>query len=187
MPPKVKVTRESIIQTAMNVVRQNGAQALNARTVAAVLGCSTQPIFSNFSTMEELRWAVMQQAHVLYQGYLRKETENGEYPPYKSGGLAYIRFAKEERELFKLLFMCDRSGEGVPAEEQSFTQMVDIVRQNTGMDEETARLFHLEIWAYVHGIATMFATKFLDLEWALVSRMLTDAYLGMRKQYGMEG
>ena len=45
---------------------------------------------------------------------------------------------------------------------------------------------HLEMWAYVHGIATMFATGFLDLDWELVSRMLTDSYQGLRKQYGME-
>lgn len=187
MPPKVKVTREEILQTALDVVRNDGVQALGARTVAAVLGCSTQPIFSNFATMEELKSAVVQQAFALYQDYLRTEMESGAHPPYKSSGLAYIRFAKEEKELFKLLFMCDRSEEVASVEEPSFTQMVDFVRQQTGMDEQTARLFHLEIWVYVHGIATMFATSFLDLEWELVSKMLTDVYLGMRKQYGMEG
>ena len=39
---------------------------------------------------------------------------------------------------------------------------------------------------YVHGIATMFATGFVDLDWELVSKMLTDSYQGLRKQYGME-
>ena len=187
MPPKVKVTREDIVNTAVDIVREAGVASLNARTVAAQLGCSTQPIFSNFATMDELRAVVIQQAYALYQEYVRREMECGEYPPYKAGGMAYIRFAKEEKELFKLLYMCDRSGENVPSESQSFTQMTDIVRHNTGADEDTARLFHLEMWAYVHGIATMFATNYLDLEWELVSRMLTDAYLGMRKQYGMEG
>ena len=33
------------------------------------------------------------------------------YPPYKAMGMGYIRFAAEERELFRLLFMRDRSGE----------------------------------------------------------------------------
>lgn len=186
MPPKVRVTREDIIRTATDIVRESGAEALNARTVAAVLGCSTQPIFSNFATMEDLRFAVVESADALYQEYVSRETESGEYPPYKAGGMAYIRFAKEEKELFKLLYMCDRTEVDVPAETQSFTQMTDLVRRNTGADDDTAKLFHLEMWAYVHGIATMFATGFLDLDWKLVSRMLTDAYLGMRKQYGME-
>ncbi len=34
---------------------------------------------------------------------MRKEVESGEYPACK--GMAYIRFAKEEKELFKLLYM----------------------------------------------------------------------------------
>lgn len=187
MPPKVKNSKEAIINTAVDIVRGSGVSALNARTVAAALGCSTQPIFSNFATMEELKMAVVTEADALYQEYVRRETESGEHPPYKAGGIAYIRFAKEEKELFKLLYMCDRTGEDIPSDSHSFTQMTDIVRQNTGADNETANLFHLEMWATVHGIATMFATGFLDLEWALVSKMLTDAYQGLRKQYGMEG
>ena len=187
MPPKVKTTKEDILNTAFAIVREQGAQALNARTVAAVLGCSTQPVFSNFATMEELKTAVAQEAEALYQTYLRRETDSGEHPPYKAGGMAYIRFAKEEHELFKLLYMCDRSGEDIPSQPHSFTQMTDIVRSHMGMDADTANLFHLEMWAYVHGIAAMFATGFLDLNWDLVSKMLTDVYLGLRKQYEAEG
>ena len=65
-------------------------------------------------------------------------------------------------------------------------QMEAMVRGNTGLDDSDAKLFHLEMWAYVHGIAAMFATGYLDLDWDLVSKMLTDAYQGLRKQYGME-
>lgn len=187
MPPKVRVTKEEILHTAVDIVRTHGAEALNARAVAAVLGCSTQPIFSNFATMEELKTAVVAEAEALYQEYICRETERGEYPPYKAGGMAYIRFAKEEKEMFRLLYMCDRTGETIPTDTFSFTQMTDIVRRNTGLDGDAVNLFHLEMWAYVHGIAVMFATGFLDLKWELVSQMLTDAYLGMRKQYGMEG
>ena len=62
-----------------------------------------------------------------------------------------------------------------------------LVQQNTGLDEQESKLFHLEMWAFVHGIAVMNATRFVELDSALISRMLTDAYLGLRKQYGKEG
>lgn len=186
MPPKVKVTKEDIIHTAVTIVRNSGAQAINARTVAAALNCSTQPVFSNFATMEELRLAVVEQADSLCQAYMRREMESGKYPAYKASGMAYIRFAKEEKELFKLLYMRDRSGELIPEGAGLTDEMQTMVQNNTGLDETDAKLFHLEMWAYVHGIATMFATGYLDLEWELVSRMLTDAYQGLRKQYQME-
>jgi hypothetical protein len=44
MPPKVKITKEEIIQTALFLVRENGEQAINARAIATALHCSTQPI-----------------------------------------------------------------------------------------------------------------------------------------------
>ncbi len=187
MAPKVKITREGIITAAVEIARQHGDSAVNARTVAAELNCSTQPVFSNFPTMEELRLAVRLQAMTIYNAFLAGEMEDGRFPAYKAQGMAYIRFAREERELFKLLFMRDRKGEETDPEARSFDQVVVTLQQITGMDKETATLFHLEMWAYVHGIATMFATNYLDLNWDLVSKMLTDAYQGMRKQYGLEG
>ena len=101
--------------------------------------------------------------------------------------MAYIRFAKEESALFQLLFMRNRDGETEDRSAHLFNSQVTMVQGNTGLDNPNARLFHLEMWAYVHGIATMFATGFLDLSWDLVSKMLTDVYLGMRKQYETEG
>ena len=182
----MKVTKENIVNAAVQIVRQQGDQAVNARALADALNCSTQPIFSNFATMEELHLAVIEKAGTVYNDYIAREIAAGKYPAYKASGMAYIRFAKEEKELFKLWYMCDRAGQPNPEDAESFNQMADMIKNSTGMETEQTRLFHLEMWAYVHGIATMFATGFLDLEWELVSRMLTDAYQGLRKQYGKE-
>ncbi len=186
MPPRVKVTREEILHTAVDLVRTHGEQGLNARTLAAALHCSTQPLFSNFASMEELRLAVVEKVDELCSNYIENELKKGEFPTYKASGMAYIRFAKEERELFKLLFMRDRSHE-VSTKTSRLDAIVDpMVQSNTGLEGNEAKLFHFEMWAYVHGIAVMFATGFCDLDWELVSKMLTDVYQGHRKQYGLE-
>lgn len=186
MPPKIKVTKDDIINATVDIVRNSGAQAINARTIASALNCSTQPVFSNFATMDELRLAVVEKADILCQAYMQREVECGEFPAYKATGMAYIRFAKEEKELFKLLYMRDRSGELIPETTEQTDKMESIIHHNTGLGGVDAKLFHLEMWAYVHGIATMFATGFLDLDWELVSKMLTDSYQGLLKQYGAE-
>ena len=186
MPPKVKITKEDIINAAVDIVRSGGAQAINARTIAAVLNCSTQPVFSNFAAMEELRLAVVEKADAICGDYIRREIESGEFPDYKASGMAYIRFAKEEKELFKLLYMRDRTNEITPQPNEFGDEIESIVQRKTGLSIEDAKLFHLEMWAYVHGIAAMVATGFADLDRELISRMLSDAYLGMRKQYGLE-
>ena len=69
MPPKVKVTKEDIINTALEMYREKGGASINARSIAASLGCSTQPIFSNFDNMDKLNSAVMQLAYEHYYGF----------------------------------------------------------------------------------------------------------------------
>ena len=182
MPPKVKVTKEAIIKTALELVRINGSGAINARSIAAALGCSTQPVFSNFATMEELQEATVKAAYEQYLFFLKKEVENGKYPPYKAFGMAYIRFAKEEKELFNLLFMHDREGkELVPSPD--FEESVQMIMSANGIERKKAELIHLEMWISVHGIGTMLATSFLSLDFELISNILTDIYQGIRTRH----
>ena len=187
MPPKVRIQKEEIIAAATELVREKGEDALNARNLAKALGCSTQPLFSNFENMEELRGEVIKEAADIYDVFTKDEVERGVYPAYKASGMAYIGFAKEERELFKLLFMRDRTFEDKAESEIDIKPVVSIIMQTLGVDEETAKLFHLEMWSSVHGIATMIATDYLELETELVSRMLTDVYQGLRTRYKNRG
>jgi len=179
MPPKVKITKEEIINSALDLVRREGSDAINARTIAAELNCSTQPIFSNFATMDELQKAVIIAAYNHYLGFIKQELKNGKYPRYKSFGMAYVRFAQEEKELFKLLFMRDRRGEDL-SPSPDFEESVQMIMKSNGLTRETAWLMHLEVWSCVHGIGTMLATSFLPLQLDLISDMLTDIYQGIR-------
>lgn len=182
MPPKVKITKQDIIDTALALIREGGESALNARGIAAALNCSTQPIFSNFATMDELQEAVTAAAYTHYLSFLQSEAESGKYPQYKAMGMAYIRFAKEEKELFRLLFMCDRAGKDlVPTAD--FWTSVEIIMQANGVSREKAELMHFEMWTCVHGIAAMLATSFFAPEWELISQMLTDVYQGIRARH----
>ena len=185
MPPKVRVQKEEIIQAALEIVRKNGSENLNARTVAAALNCSTQPVFSNFATMEELQDAVVRAAYEHYLKFLKKNVESGKYPQYKAFGMGYICFAKEEKELFRLLFMCDREGKGRESTPDWETS-VQIIMAANGISRERAELMHMEMWVCVHGIATMLATSFLELKWELVEDILTDIYQGIRMRHCSE-
>lgn len=186
MPPKTKIEKEEIMKAAVELTRKGGSTAVNARALAAILNCSTQPIFSNFESMEDLKRALIQKAEELCSSFIQKEIAENKYPPYKASGMAYIRFAKEERELFKLLYMRDRKEEEQEPTSDLGQQMEKIVHSNTGLSPSAAKLFHLEMWACVHGIASMYATGFFEPEEELVSQMLTDTYQGLKKQYGIE-
>ena len=183
MPPKVKITKEDIINATVQLVRENGERAINARAVATALNCSTQPVFSNFQAMEELRAATLAAVYEIYSSFLKREAENGEYPKYKAFGMAYIRFAKEEKELFKLLFMRDRTEENTAVTTDDVEASVEYIMNSSGVTREKALLMHLEIWTSVHGIAVMIATSFLSFDWKMIGDMLSDVYQGIRLRH----
>lgn len=183
MPPKFKFTKSEITETALHVTRESGISGLTARALAAKLGCSVKPIFGLFQNMEEVQKEVLKAAGNLYQSYMQEDISGGKYPPYKASGMSYIRFAKEEKELFRLLFMRDRSNENRKENQEEIKPLLEMIQKNTGLSEEDARLFHLEMWLYVHGIATMIATSYLDWDTALISRVLTDGYEGLKHRY----
>ena len=178
MPPKVRIPKEDILATGLQLLREKGPGAVNARSIAAGLGCSTQPIFSNYATMEQLQADLLAEAYRLYDRRIQTAMTSGQYPPYKAAGMEYIRFAREEKELFRLLFMRDRTGEPPQEEDSQTMQIIRIIMEQGKMSEQAARRFHGEMWIFVHGIATMMATGYLQPQEETVSAMLTDIYQG---------
>lgn len=185
MPPKVRFTRDEIRKAATELVRLKGADALNARELARSLGCSTQPIFSNYENMDELKADVIAEAEEIYRSYTEREIASGKYVTYKAIGMSYVRFAGAERELFKLLFMRDRRGEK-PGSDCGYAEAVEVIRKNTWLSHEEATLLHLEMWICVHGIATMLATSYITLDEELISKILTDTYEGIKNRFDVK-
>ena len=105
MPRKNLYTREQIVDAALALTSEGGPSALTARALGQRLGTTAKPIFSQFESMEQVQLAVRQEAQRLYERRLEEAMTAGKYPPYKASGMAYVRFALEERELFRLLFI----------------------------------------------------------------------------------
>ena len=99
MPPKVKNSKEEILQTALKLVREQGEQGFNARALAKALDCSTQPLYFNFGSMENIRSEVIRMATDLYKENIEKEIAKGKYSEYEATEIAYIRFARKETAL----------------------------------------------------------------------------------------
>ena len=187
MAPRAKVSREQIVQAGLELVRWGGPEALNARAVAAKLGCSTQPVFSNYADMAALEADVLAAANGLWQARQQAAVREGDMPPYKAVGMAYIAFARQEPALFRWLFMRDRTGE-TPADDRAENAgVIALIREQTGLSEDQAWLFHLEMWLFVHGAAATAATGYADWDEALISGMLTDVYQGLLARSRQKG
>lgn len=156
MPPKAKFTREEIIEKTLSVVREKGADAVTAREVAAALGMSSRPIFTWFSSMDELKAGVRAAAEELFQQYV--DSGLREKIPFLGVGMNTVRFAKEEPELYKLLFLSPaESGvvTGVSADSRGVVRrgIMDIYR----MSAAEADCYFSHLWLTAYSMATMTA------------------------------
>lgn len=183
MPRNFMFTKEEIINAALDLTREKGFHAVTARAMGIKLGTSHRPVFGYFDSMDELKRAILAAAEGIYQDYLKEDMASGKYPPYKASGMAYIRFAREEKELFKLLFMRDRTKEDKTKQTSEVEMIASLIRKQVNISKERAMMFYLEMWTYVHGIATMLATNYYDWSEELCSQTLTDMYRGLKYKY----
>lgn len=183
MPQQPRFTRDEILQAALELTRIQGSGALTARSLAQALGCSVRPIFGLFKNMEEVQTCVLSAARQLYQQRIDEAMTKRDDPPYKASGLAYIRFAREEPHLFRLLFMRDRHGQPDPKDESDIQPILSLLQQKLKLSPEDALRFHLENWAFVHGLATMITTGYLNLEQDQCRELLSDIYQGLVHRY----
>ena len=185
MPPLQRTGKEQIINTAFEIARKEGYENLNARAIAKKLGVSTQPIFSNFKTMEDLKMEIIKKASSFYFDVLDEEEKRGKYPPLKARGMGYIRFAREERNLFKLLFM-DKRQPGVAFPSDEATKEIGLISDALSFREDKASRMHALLWFFVHGIASLIVTESLKLSEEDISAALTDSYLGLKSRFSDE-
>ena len=62
MPPKITTSKEMIIEAGYGIADEEGIDQVNCRAIAKKLGCSTQPVFSRFPNMDELKEEVFKYA-----------------------------------------------------------------------------------------------------------------------------
>ena len=68
--------------------------------------------------------------------------------------------------------------------EEDIGFIISAVTAGTGLDKERAKLFHLESWIFVHGIAAMLATSYIDFDEEFISETLTDMFEGLKARFG---
>lgn len=176
MPRPPRVTQEKVAVAAFDIVRDDGEESLTARSLAEKLGCSVKPIFGLFDTMDEVRQAVWERANAWYLERLDAAMSAGDRPPYLASGLAYIEFARTEPNLFTLLFMHRRTPEQMEQSGIQLRPVIELIARRLGVGYDEAYAFHMRMWVYVHGIASMIVTGYLDWDETFTERSLSDMF-----------
>ncbi|MBQ7095417.1 MAG: TetR/AcrR family transcriptional regulator [Clostridia bacterium] len=183
MPPKSRYTKEQIIKTAAELVREEGIEVLTARALAKKLGCTTQPIFSCYENMDQLLDELHGYINNLYGDYI-KEGLKGPIP-FKGAGLQFIRFAMEEPHYFQFLFMQDQSvveKRFMPANDENAPQILTVLQENHHLSLEAARALYNHISVYTYGLAITFLGKNRIFTIEDADRMLGEIFWAIIKE-----
>ena len=164
MPAVRKVSREEIVDAALDVLRDGGFSAVNARSVARMLGCSTQPIYFSFQNMDELKAALTERAVQLHERRVRDSlrAHQGNDSRYSSYGMGFVQFAAEEKQLFRWLYLED----GQPGPHQDdvlLPEVLGVIAEEFGYGEDVARRFHQDMIYFTYGLAILANTGHLPL------------------------
>ena len=178
MPPKAKITAEMIAEAGLAIVRASGSAALNIRSVAKQLGCSTQPVMYHYRTAEALKAAVYAKADAFHTAYLMQEEPGN---PLLGIGLRYIRFAAEEPGLFRLLFesgMLHDTPLAMLTDTPDTAPFLAAVSAETGLTAEQAGTVFAQLFMTAHGCASLLANNAMQSDAAYCRTMLTRCLYG---------
>ena len=173
MPPKQRITREMILERSFEMFCREGMEAVNARSVAKALNCSTQPIFSYFSGMDDLKNSLELKAKETFENALKVEEMEGD--PIVNIGAAYTRFAAEQPCLFTHLFMLNKDDPLYPfMSEEARRDLVKREAAHTGLPYELAGKLYVQMSIYIHGLAAVRAAHKAEFNADEMKKMITD-------------
>jgi AcrR family transcriptional regulator len=91
-----------IIDTAFELVREQGWSGVSTRAIAKKLGSSTMPIYSHVRSVDELEKELFARARSLLKDFQKRP-----YTDYALLNLAfgYVAFARDEKHLFRFLYL----------------------------------------------------------------------------------
>lgn len=178
MSKEVKITKDMILEAAFDIVREKGLEEVSNRSIAKRLECSIRPIYYQFNNSDELKKELYNKIEKYFYKYIMNNMIDN-IPYYRQVGINYIKFAREEKNFFKILFMSksDYLPEGfVSKSEDDFKEISKLIKMSTKLNDDDIKSFHIKMWMFTHGIATLLATDTVLLTEEQISNLLSSQF-----------
>lgn len=180
MPPVAKVKKEMVLNEGLSIIRRQGIRNLNVRNIAKGLNCSTQPIMYLFKNMDTLKEELYVYANEYHTEYLMQDV--GE-EPLLSIGINYIRFACEEKNLFKFLFESNKFENKsflnvIDSNENELEFIFDIISSSADISKKEAKELFESIFISAHGMASLIANNSMRFDGLYCKKLLEISYIG---------
>ena len=188
MARKTQVSKEIILQEALEMLIRDGYSAINIKTLSKEIGCSTQPLVWHFENMAGLRKALAEYALNYANGKMRSCVQNG-MDAFAGVGMAYINLAFDEPNLFQYLYMSGESelragGFDVLVHAEANAAMAAQIADDLKIPKANVSSFFQNTMIYTHGLACFVASGVITSSKEEVIRMVRQAALTFLSQAG---
>lgn len=175
MPRNALLTKEAVTAAGLAIVRREGQNALTARALSRELGCSLSPIFTVFKDMDEIQVSVKKAAEDFFADFMKDVNEFE--PAFKEFGLRLVRFAKQDGNLFDMLFL-SRGGRSDIAGQIAQRSLMDI-QQNYDLNDSQASMIFKQMWPVATGIASLCVHRPMAFSEEETGQILSNHFSGM--------
>jgi AcrR family transcriptional regulator len=179
MPPKITTSKEMIIEAGYRIADEDGIGQVNCRAIANKLGCSTQPVFSRFPNMDELKEEVFNHACDKLEQSIADRIKNSEGRSLVEISVTVLAdMARDHKNLYKLIYLSDFRSEKSFLEEREKYQTNQLIIKELidkySFDPKRVEGIFERVSLLVHGICTVIATTTMDYSNEQVIRIVND-------------
>ena len=175
MPRQPRFSKEDIVAAGIRIVRSSGYDAVSARSLGKELGTSSSPMFTMFKDMNEVMDAIWVAAEHSFIAYMDGVTEY--FPAFKEFGMRLVSYAKNETNLFQMLFMGKQSRPEIA--EKIARECLTDAEQGYGLTDSQAELLFRQMWPVACGIAALCVKNPENFSDENVSSMLSYHFSGI--------
>ena len=189
MPPKTKVDKESIISHAFEIIEQLGVHALSARELGRRMGTSSSPIFTFYSSMDELKCDIRIRAINRYKETVCSLLDVIDEWDIDTLFGAYILFAVENPIIYRLIFLWDNLN-GNPANKfccelcPLIDECIEKIKIMHQLSDSEALFIFEQLWFYCYGLSNAFVLNFqiisIDEIKIKINQMITGLVVGIK-------
>ncbi len=178
MPRSVQITKEKILAAALDILIRNGYSAVNIKSIAKELECSTQPIAWQFGNMENMRDALTQEA-VAYANQKMMSASKDCVTAFWQIGYAYINLAFDTPNLFRFVYMGEsksycRGGFDSILTDGGNAILIDKLSEYLGVSKEQTNVLFQRMIVYTHGIVSLVVAGVLNCSKEQVYKIVKD-------------
>lgn len=178
MPRSVKITKEKILAAALDILIRDGYSAVNIKSIAKELKCSTQPIAWQFGSMEKMRETLTAEA-VAYSNRKITPVSKNCLEAFWQIGRAYIDLAFDVPNLFRFVYMGEsknycRGEYSSILTDKGNAALIDQLYPYLGIDREQAGKLFQKMIVYTHGIVSLVVAGVLNCTKEQVNNLVID-------------